>query len=103
MSARFTLTRESPTRLSASGRIDVANAAGTLEHCRRSLGAQAAATTVDLGALASSDSVTWPDSWHGLHARVNPVALEFVAMSPRLRALAHLSDVDSLPGLRIDG
>ena len=103
MTAGFTLTRESPSLLRASGRIDVANAARALERCRASVESHGAAA-VDLAALESADSVTLAVllAWA---ARVSETGgrLGFVAMSPRLRALAHLSDIESLPGLHIDG
>ena len=97
MTARFTITRATPGRLHARGRIDVGNAATVLDHCRDL--APGGVTTVDLGALDSADSVTLAVllAWA---ARVSESGgrLDFVAVPARLRALAHLSDAEPLLG-----
>ena len=99
MTATFAITRESANHLRASGRIDVGNAALALEHCRGSFD-PAAATTVDLGALESADSVTLAVllAW-AARASARGGRLECTAVPPRLQALAHLSAAERLLGM----
>ncbi len=99
MTTAFSITRDSPTRLRAHGRIDFGNAAAALAEGTRSLDPRAS-TTFDLGSLESADSVTLAVllAWAArVSARGGRIA--FVDVPARLRALAHLSDAERLLGI----
>jgi len=86
-------------RLRVSGRVDVANARDAMKRGRMAA-KPGVRMHVDVGALASADSVTLAVllEW-AAHARRRGGAFIFDAVPHRLRAIAHLSDVEDLMGL----
>lgn len=99
MSAALVLEPAGDDTLRVSGRVDVANARDALQRGRLSA-KPGVRMRVDVGALASADSVTLAVllDW-AAHARRIGGAFVFEAVPDRLRAIAHLSDVEELMGL----
>ncbi|MEZ5461402.1 lipid asymmetry maintenance protein MlaB [Dokdonella sp.] len=96
MSAGFSLESAGPGRARISGRIDVENAAEVFE-LGLLLSGDGPGMEVDVSALTTADSVTLAVliAWAG-RARKQGKGVHYSGISDQLRALARLSDVESL-------